>query len=73
MTKIKNFRITLRPRDMARWLKTNERLESTPALETSIGQAIKESKALIQPAALYTTLTRATAEKTKGLRSFNFA
>src|SRR5579872_1394910 len=67
MTKIKNFRITLRPRDMARWLKANERLEITPALESSIEQAVKESKLLIQPAALYTTLARATADRTTSL------
>lgn len=67
MTKIRNFRITLRPRDMARWLKSHERLEVTPALEISIDQVVKETKTLIQPAALYTTLTRATADKTTSL------
>ncbi len=67
MTKIKNFRIVLRPRDMTRWLKNQERLEITPALEASVLQAIKESKPLLQPAALYTTLTRATADKTTSL------
>jgi hypothetical protein len=63
MTKIKNFRITLRPREIGRILKNQDHLQLTPALEASIDHAAKESKRFLTPAALYTTLTRATAEK----------
>jgi len=64
MTKIKNFRITLRPRDMARWLKKERGLETTPELEVAIEQIAKSSRALIDTAAIYTTLPRQVAEKT---------
>jgi hypothetical protein len=64
MTKIKNFRIQLRTRDMARWLKKERGLETTPELEVSVEQAGKEAKRWIEPAAVYTTLTRQIAEKT---------
>jgi hypothetical protein len=67
MTKIKNFRITLRPRDMARWLKKERGMETTPELELAVEQLIKESKPWISPAAVYTTLTRQIAEKTTSL------
>jgi hypothetical protein len=67
MTKIKNFRITLRTREMARWLKKERRWEMTPELEASIEQACKEAKRWIEPAAVYTTLTRQIAEKTTTL------
>ncbi len=64
MTKIKNFRLTLRPREMARWLKKERALETTPELELAIEQAAKEAKRSIETAAIYTTLTRQIAEKT---------
>jgi hypothetical protein len=67
MTKIKNFRITLRPREMARWLKRERQLETTPDLEVSIDLIIKESKNWVTPAAVYTTLTRQLAEKTTSI------
>ena len=67
MTKIKNFRITLRTRDMARWLKKERGLESVPELELAIDQLVKESVRWVEPAAVYTTLTRAIAEKTSAL------
>ncbi len=67
MTKIKNFRISLRVREIARLLKNQEKLQITPALEASIEHAMSDAKRLIQPAAVYTTLTRATAEKTTTL------
>jgi len=63
MTKIKNFRVNLRPREIARWLKKERGLESTPELELAIGEAVKEAKRWLTPAAVYTTLTRKTAEK----------
>ncbi len=46
MTKIKNFRIHLRPREIARWLKKERGLETTPDLEMTIEQGIKEANAL---------------------------
>src|SRR6266446_4020174 len=64
MTKIKNFRVNLRSRVIARWLKKERGLESTPELELTIGEAVKEAKRWVTPAAVYTTLTRKTAEKT---------
>jgi len=63
MTKIKNFRIQLRSREVARLLKTQEKMQLNPALEESIEHAINDSKRLLAPAAIYTTLTRSTAEK----------
>ena len=67
MTKIKNFRINLRPREVARLLKNQAKLQITPALEASIEHAINDAKRAIQPAAVYTTLTRSTAEKATAL------
>src|SRR5437762_6815581 len=67
MTKIKNFRIHLRPREVARLLKSQAKLQITPALEASIEHAINDAKRLLQPAAVYTTLTRHTAEKATSL------
>lgn len=64
MTKIKNFRISLRPREIARLLKNREGIPTTPELEASIEQAIKESKRMLETAALFTTLSKATAQKT---------
>jgi hypothetical protein len=64
MTKIKNFRITLRSREIARWLKKERGLELTPDLELTVDQLIKEGKDYIEPAAVYSTLTRPVAEKT---------
>jgi hypothetical protein len=64
MTKIKNFRITLRAREMARWLKRERGLETTPELDLTLEQFIKDSRRWIEPAAVYTTLTRPIAEKT---------
>jgi len=64
MTKIKNFRISLRSREMARWLKKERGMDTTPELDVAIDQAAKEAKAWIEPAAIYTTLTRQIAEKT---------
>src|SRR5467141_914359 len=67
MTKIKNFRVTLRPREMARWLKKERGVETTPELELAIEGMIKESRKWVTPAAVYATLTRHTAEKTTAL------
>src|SRR2546422_682363 len=67
MTKIRNFRITLRPREIARYLKNHAQMQMTPALEASVEHAISDSKRWLQPAAVYTTLTRATAQKTTAL------
>src|SRR3954465_10881189 len=63
VTKIKNFRIHLRSREIARTLKAQAKLQITPALEASIDHAINDSKRLLEPSAVYTTLTRSTAEK----------
>jgi hypothetical protein len=63
MTKIKNFRIHLRSREIARWLKANHQIATTPEVEAAVGSAINRLKPLVQTAAIYTTLTRATAEK----------
>src|SRR5688572_21820758 len=67
MTKIKNFRIHLRPRELARWLKKERGMETTPDLELTIEKASSDSKRSIETAAIYTTLTRAVAEKTTPL------
>lgn len=67
MTKIKNFRVTLRPREMARWLKRERAVETTPELEVSLEQLAKESRQWVSPAAVYTTLTHQTAEKTTSI------
>ena len=65
MTKIKNFRVHFRPREMARWLKKERGVEIiTPELELAIDEVAKEAKKWVIPAAVYTTLTRQTAEKT---------
>jgi hypothetical protein len=63
MTKIKNFRIALRSREVARLLKSQAKLQITPELEASIDHSINDCKRLLQSAAVYTTLTRTTAEK----------
>lgn len=57
----------MRPREVARYLKTSAHLQITPALEASIEHSINDCKRFLQPAALYTTLTRATAQKTTPL------
>jgi len=67
MTKIKNFRLTPRPREMARWLKRERGLETTPELELALEQITKDAKQSIETAAIYTTLTRQVAEKTTPL------
>jgi hypothetical protein len=67
VTKIKNFRISLRAREIARLLKNRAQVQITPALEASIEHAMNDSNRLIQPAAVYTTLTRSTAEKATSL------
>ncbi len=64
MTKIKNFRVTLRAREMARYLKKERGVETTPELELAIEQTVNDGKKWVAPAAVYTTLTRQTAEKT---------
>lgn len=63
MTKIKNFRVYLRPREMARSLKKEHGVETTPDLDMTLEQLVKESKKWVAPAAVYTTLTRPVAEK----------
>lgn len=63
MTKIKNFRIAVRPREIARWLKAHRPLQITRELEAAIEHAAAGAKGRIEPAALYTTLTRPVAEK----------
>jgi hypothetical protein len=67
VTKIKNFRSQLRAREIARLLKVRAKLQITPALEASIEHAISDAKLRLQPAAVYTTLTRSTAEKATSL------
>jgi hypothetical protein len=67
MTKIKNYRINLRAREVIRLLKNEQHLPATPELEVSVDAALKRWKSLVQPAAVYTTLTRATAEKTTSI------
>src|SRR5258708_4795813 len=67
MTKIKNFRINLRAREIARLMKAQAKLQITPALEASIEHAVNDAKRLVQPSAVYTTLTRSTAEKATSL------
>src|SRR6266404_9059077 len=67
MTKIKNFRVNLRTREIVRWLKKERGIESTPELELAIGETVKEAKRWVTPAAVYTTLTRKTAEKTTAI------
>lgn len=63
MTKIKNFRIPFRTRDIARWLKHQRQLQTTPELEAAIEHTVRNVKSVIHPAAVYTTLTRPVAEK----------
>lgn len=67
MTKIKNFKINLRAREIARWLKKERGLETTPELELAIDQLCKQARSWIEPAAVYTTLTRPIAEKTTAI------
>ena len=52
---------------MLRWLKKERGFETTPDLEASVEQLVKEGKAWIVPAAVYSTLTRPVAEKTTAL------
>lgn len=61
MTKIKNFRITLRGREVARLLKAKIGMPLDPAQEASIEPALAECRARLKPASLYATLTRQTA------------
>ena len=44
MTKIKNFRVTLRAREMARYLKKERGVETTPELELAIEQIVNDGK-----------------------------
>jgi hypothetical protein len=67
VTKIKKFRIHMRPREVARALKREHGMETTPELETAVQKSLKDAEDRIQPAALYTTLTRSVAEKTLAL------
>ena len=67
MTKIKNFRISLRSREIARLLKNRDGIPTTPEMEASIEQGIKEYKRFLETAALFTTLSKATAQKTTSL------
>ncbi len=67
MTKIKNFRVSLRAREMARWLKKEKGMEGSPDLELAIEGLIKTSVQWVRPAAVYTTLTRRIAEKTTSI------
>jgi hypothetical protein len=64
MTKIKNFRITLRSRDMLRHIKAQEGDAFDPQWELKIEEAIPQLKAFVQPAAVYTTLAASTVSKT---------
>jgi|GEM_PF-1874898 len=61
MTKIKNFRITLRGREVARLLKNRQGMPLDPAQEASLEPTLTECRALVKPASLYATLTRQTA------------
>ena len=61
MTKIKNFRITLRGREVARLLKAKIGMPLDPTQEASIEPALAECRARLKPASLYATLTRQTA------------
>jgi hypothetical protein len=61
MTKIKNFRIQLRGREVARLLKNRIGMPLDPAQEASIEPALGEARKLVRPASLYSTLTRQTA------------
>lgn len=63
MTKIKNFRVQLRAREIARLLKKEHGIEITPDLEIALEQLTKDAKAWVTPGAVYTTLTRPIAEK----------
>ncbi|MFA5975855.1 MAG: hypothetical protein WC859_06770 [Elusimicrobiota bacterium] len=67
MTKIKNFRLTLRPREVARLLKNQHGVQITPELEASIEHTLSDVKRFLQPVALYTTVTQSVAEKTAPL------
>jgi hypothetical protein len=62
MTKIKNFRITLRVREVARLLKARQNnLPLDPDQEASLEPALAECRKLLAPASLYATMTRQTA------------
>ena len=61
MTKIKNFRIQLRNREVARLLKARlGGVPLDPTQESSLEPALAECRPLVHPAALYATLTRQT-------------
>src|SRR6185312_15636501 len=65
MTKIKNFRISLRAREVGRWLKARHPEHFSAALgDGGIERFSSDSKRWVRPAALYTTLTRAIVQKT---------
>jgi hypothetical protein len=64
MTKIKNFRLTLRAREIARALKNQHAIQITPEVEAGIEHAINDAKRFLEPAAVYATLTRAVLSKT---------
>jgi hypothetical protein len=62
MTKIKNFRIQLRVREVARLLKARQNgLPLDPEQESSLEPALVEARRLLAPASLYATMTRQTA------------
>ncbi len=67
MTRVKNFRIAIRPREVARWLKKERGLQITPELEASIDQAAQAIKWRLEPSALFTTVPLATLQKTTPL------
>jgi len=63
MTKIKNFRITLRSREVLRTLRILEGDSFDPSWESCIEADLSPLKALVKPAAIYATLTQSTAVK----------
>jgi len=63
MTKIKNYRINLRPRDVVRNLKASEGESFDISWEVNTEPLLPALKPFVKPAAIYTTLTRSTANK----------
>lgn len=61
LTKIKNFRISLRPRDVAREWKQLRGAPLSPEEESRLEPALSRVKTLMKPASVYLTLTRQTA------------
>jgi hypothetical protein len=62
MTKIKNFRINLRVREVARLLKARQNgIPLDPEQEASLEPALVQCRGLLAPASLYATMTRQTA------------